>query len=347
MSRFLFALGNSSAANVIAIYSFYARVVGALIQIEPLVGRRGSVLVEQSKPQWPIPASLPPQSSLSISVILPVYNESSIIRDNIKRIKTDLDKLGLPYEILICDDHSNDGMESHGESLSSESVSYLRFSKRIGKGGTIKNVIRYCNGNAIVLLDADVPISYNELLAGISLLNSGRKLVVGARRSRPRTATSRRALSIGFNTLMNILFKTGIKDHQCGFKIIDGTVARILSSTIRSDHFMFDAELIVNAKYHGIPVGVVEVDWLEHRSDGNSKVSSPRVILTMLADLALLRLRFLGPKSLLRLREMDAGSFTNVETRKCFPAQITVIDTNHSRVMEKLRKLYLTVAFSV
>jgi glycosyltransferase involved in cell wall biosynthesis len=275
-----------------------------------------------------------------------VFNEGSIIENNLEKIRKSLDQLGTRYEILLCDDHSDDGIESHEKRVSSNSVSYFRFSERIGKGGTIKNVIEQCQGNVIVLLDADAPISSNELSEGISLLSSGCKLVVGARRSRPHTPTNRRVLSIGFNMLMNILFRTGIKDHQCGFKIIEGAAARTLAPMIRSDHFMFDAELIVNAKSQGIAVGVVPVDWLENRADGESGISAPRTMLTMLVDLALLRLRVLGSSRLIRLKKMDAGHFTNLTTGKCLPAHITVIDTNHSRTLGLLRKLYLTVAYS-
>jgi hypothetical protein len=144
---------------------------------------------------------------------------------------------------------------------------------------------------------------------------------------------------------MNVLFRTGIKDHQCGFKIIDRDVARTLAPMIRSDHFMFDAELIVNAKCQGISVGIVLVDWLEKRARGKSRISAPRAMLTMVVDLALLRLGVMGSNRLIHLKAMDAGFFTDLTTGKRLPAHITVVDTNHSRAFALLRKLYLTVAF--
>ncbi len=276
---------------------------------------------------------------------MPIYNEGSIIEDNVTRMRHSLDKLELDYEVVLCDDHSSDGTEKQASKVSCDTVSYLRFSERLGKGGTFKNAMKVCRGNAVILLDADAPVSHHEFARAVTLFESGYKLIVGVRRSRPFLPVRRRILSLGFNKTINLLFKTGIMDHQCGFKIVEKSAAKTLFSAIRSDHFLFDSELIVNARILKLPIGFLELDWLENRENGDSKISSPRTVLTMLIELLLLRLSLFGNKRLLRLAQTDAGSFQVSRTGSILPAETTTTLTNHPRLLGMLRRLYLCVAF--
>jgi glycosyltransferase involved in cell wall biosynthesis len=186
--------------------------------------------------------------TLKLSVLVPSYNEGQGLADSVKRIESILKGLQVDYEILICDDDSNDGISEWAKDLFSDSVGYLRFSKRIGKGGTLKNAARVCNGEAIAFIDADIPVSSIEVKNAMGLLDSGNGLVLGIRRTRSGTPILRRVLSLGFNGLVVLFFRTGVRDHQCGFKIIDQSTAKALLPLVRADHFAFDTELIVSAK---------------------------------------------------------------------------------------------------
>jgi glycosyltransferase AglD len=274
-----------------------------------------------------------------------MYNEKTIIQDSVELIRTSFDTLGYSYELLLCDDHSIDGTLGEAGSVSSKTVSYLRFSKRLGKGATIKNASRVCSGDAVIMIDADAPITLREFAKGIALLDSGYKFIVGVRRSRPNLRVNRRILSLGFNKLVNLLFKTRIMDHQCGFKIVDRSVAKKLFSLVRSDNFLFDAELIVNARLLKLPVGVLELDWPESRENGDSRISSPRTILTMLMELLLLRLSLFRSNRLIQLKQSYLGYFKIFQTGTIVPAEVTRIVTDHTIIQKILRRLYLCVAF--
>ena len=43
-----------------------------------------------------------------LSVVIPVYNESSLIVELVKRVKTNVEKITDSYEILLVDDGSDD-----------------------------------------------------------------------------------------------------------------------------------------------------------------------------------------------------------------------------------------------
>jgi len=256
-----------------------------------------------------------------------------------------MDQLGLSYQILLCDDNSIDETRECAEGMRSDSISYLRFSDRIGKGGTIKNALRICEGRNIVVLDADVPVSEQELANGISLLREKRGLVVGVRRVRPLTSVHRKIMSRGFNILANLLFRTGIEDLQCGFKLLDRQSAERLFPEIRTDHFAFDIELIARARSLRIPVEPVEVNWAELRSDEDSRIPPFRTTVVMLVDLLVLRLSLIGSRNLLSLRRVRHGVMTLSSNGLVLAAQATTIDSRHRGVLGIARKAYHSIAY--
>ncbi|TMI06404.1 glycosyltransferase family 2 protein [Candidatus Bathyarchaeota archaeon] len=274
-----------------------------------------------------------------VSLILPIYNEGMILLDNVRNLTKTLNRLGLVSEILLCDDNSNDGTWDAAELASSDRVFHLRFSERIGKGATIKNALNAARGEMVVILDADIPVSLPELSGAISLMEEGHQFVIGVRRARPFTRTRRKFLSIGFNTLMNILFRTRVRDHQCGFKLIQRGAADRLFPLIGTDSFAFDAELIVKARSQGIPITQYEIDWLEKRNGLDSSLPAFRTTLAMLIDLIVLRTVSIRSRNLLGVHRVTNGFFKNPITGKTLPSEITMIGSENSNLLNILRKL--------
>ncbi len=274
-----------------------------------------------------------------ISLILPIYNEGPILAENVHSIMKTLNRLGLASEILLCDDNSNDGTRDAAERATSDRVFHLRFSERIGKGATIRNALSAARGEIIVILDADIPVSPQELSAAIALMEDGHQFVIGVRKSRPYTRTRRKILSIGFNMLTNILFRTGIPDHQCGFKLIQRSAADKLFPLIGSDHFTFDAELIVKARSQGIPVTQFKINWLEKRNGLDSGLPVFRTTLAMLVDLFVLRTVSVGSRNLLGVRRQSNGFFKDPVTGKTLASEITLIGSENSSLLKIIRRL--------
>ena len=274
-----------------------------------------------------------------VSLILPIYNEGMILLDNVRNLTKTLNRLGLVSEILLCDDNSNDGTRDAAELASTDRVFHLRFSERIGKGATIKNALNAARGEIIVILDADIPVSPRELSGAISLMEDGHQFVIGVRRARPYTSTRRKILSIGFNTLTNILFRTKVPDHQCGFKLIQHDAADRLFPLVGSDHFTFDAELIVKARSQGIPVTQFEIEWLERRNGLDSSLPVLKTTVAMLIDLLVLRTVSVGSRNLLGVRRISNGFFKNPVTGKTLASEITLIGSENSSLLKILRRL--------
>jgi len=281
-----------------------------------------------------------------LSVVLPVYNEDGILRSNVQRLKSLIEKLSVGYEILICDDHSSDGTQREALSLSKEDsrIAYLRFDRRIGKGGTIKNAVKVASGEALMLMDADVPVSHQDLRRILRHVRNGAKLAIAVRRSRPTASVVRIVLSMGYNALVRLLFRTGIRDHQCGLKVLAMDFARGVLPKVRCDGFLFDTELIVHAKRMKVLVENVRVDWMENRPRGTSKIIPFRAMLTLAVDLVILRIAQMMGKELLMYKKVETGGFADYKLNKPHEATGLMVDVKNQRLLEAFRKIYLILA---
>ena len=96
----------------------------------------------------------------AISIVIPVFNEEFTIGDVIKRVKIALEKMSLPYEILVVDDCSTDN--SLRVSLKSE-VKVLSLREHKGKGYALRTGFESAKGDIIVTIDSDGSHNPEEL----------------------------------------------------------------------------------------------------------------------------------------------------------------------------------------
>ena len=86
--------------------------------------------------------------------------------------------------------------------------------------------------NDIVLyMDYDLATDLNDLPLLLRGIAEGYDIVIGSRYKGVKTKRSlyRHAWSKAYNFMVSLLFDTGIKDHQCGFKAFKRNVIRTLS----------------------------------------------------------------------------------------------------------------------
>jgi glycosyltransferase involved in cell wall biosynthesis len=234
-----------------------------------------------------IPLKLKP--AFQASIIVPVYNEVDIISRTVRCISG---YLGPDYELIICDDASTDGTYETLRNLADKNpnIRLLGFERRIGKGGTIKKAVRIANSDLIVYVDADLSVSLDDLPQLLEVASEKDALVISRRTMRGRLTQGalRLALSIGYNLIVRLIFRTGITDHQCGFKAMNKKVARKLIAQTLNDGFVFDTELIVRARRSGIPVEEIEIDWAERRPK-RANTRWLRTSFEMMKDLTVLK----------------------------------------------------------
>ncbi|MGQ9507318.1 MAG: glycosyltransferase [Candidatus Bathycorpusculaceae bacterium] len=241
-----------------------------------------------------------PPEKVEISVLLPMYNEAKQIERCVTEVEKNVKRFFRSYEIIIAEDGRIDGTDIIGACLAERNprLKFLHSSTRLGKGKAIKRAISMAKGD-VIFLDADLSTNLANLPKIVEAVRRHRGMAVGSRYvigSNVKRPLSRTFLSVAYNLLVRMLFKDGVRDHQCGFKALSHELAEVLCSKSETDGLFFDTEMIVQAKRLGYEVTEVGVDWREWRSRGESKVKLFSDALRMGIELLRFKLRLYTDK---------------------------------------------------
>jgi dolichyl-phosphate beta-glucosyltransferase len=230
-----------------------------------------------------------------ISVVIPAYNEAERLGSTLERTVDYLSRRGLSYEVLVVDDGSRDRTIQVAEAFADRGVRVIRHERNRGKGAAIKTGVLASRGAEVLLSDADAstPIEQLEKLqrklpeAPVVL---GSRAVAGAD-IRQHQPFYREVMGKTFNLIIRLAGVHGVNDTQCGFKLLQGEVAREIGAELTIEGFAYDVELVWLARRHGYRVVEVGVIWVD---SPDSRVDPVRSSLGMLRDLVRMRIRHSG-----------------------------------------------------
>ncbi|MFP3939299.1 MAG: dolichyl-phosphate beta-glucosyltransferase [Thermoanaerobaculia bacterium] len=207
---------------------------------------------------------MPPQ----LSVIIPAYNEECRLGATLDRLTAYLDERGLEHEILVVDDGSTDGTADVVRSYPAAAVRLVEQGTNRGKGAALRRGVAESRGRRVLLCDADLSTPIEELEALEARLDDGVAVAVASRAApdsviRRRQPLYRELMGKTFNLIVRLLAIRGIADTQCGFKLLDGQVARRLVPAVATDRFAFDVELLWLARRAEHRIDEVGVTWID------------------------------------------------------------------------------------
>lgn len=186
-----------------------------------------------------------------LSIIIPVYNEEKIIVRNTKRLMKFLDKLKIPYEIIISDNGSSDKTLQKGMMLKkkfSKKIKFITTSQR-GVGIAFKNAVRQASYSNLISMDMDLAVNLRFIPKCLDLLKKN-SIVVGSKISSQERPFYRRFLSRGYIVLTKMFLGLDFSDYSIGAK---GYKKNDIINNIRkidNDSF-YIIELIYFAKQRG------------------------------------------------------------------------------------------------
>jgi len=105
---------------------------------------------------------------LSLSVVMPAYNEKDTIREIVGKVLSE----GIVKELIIVDDGSKDGTRDILTELASKNpkIKLTFHEKNQGKGGALRTGFGQVTGDVVIIQDADLeyePAEYKELMQPI------------------------------------------------------------------------------------------------------------------------------------------------------------------------------------
>lgn len=250
--------------------------------------------------------------SVSLSVVVPAYNEERRLPPTLIDMVDYLDARKSSYEIIVVDDGSRDKTAEvvrKFERVRSQ-VRLIQLPKNYGKGHAVRVGVLNSNGERILFADADGATPFGELLRLEKALESGAEIAIGSRAlqaesTKVTTAVHRRVLGRLFNFCVNRIVLPGVADTQCGFKLFTRPVAMFLFKNQRADRFSFDVEILYLAERIGAKVSEIPVNWT---NVPGSKVRLIRDAFKMFRDILKFRLQHRGIRRESYLAEIGAGA---------------------------------------
>ncbi|XP_042541749.1 dolichyl-phosphate beta-glucosyltransferase isoform X2 [Dipodomys spectabilis] len=236
----------------------------------------------------------PPTKQLS--VVVPSYNEEKrlpVMMDEAlgyleKRQKRDP---SFTYEVAF----------KYCQKYGSDKVRVLTLVKNRGKGGAVRMGVFSSRGEKILMADADGATKFpdvEKLEKGLNDLQpwpDHMAIACGSRAHLEKESVAQRSyfrtlLMYGFHFLVWFLCVKGIRDTQCGFKLLTREAASRTFSSLHIERWAFDVELLYIAQFFKIPIAEVAVNWTEIEG---SKLVPFWSWLQMGRDLLFIRLRYL------------------------------------------------------
>jgi dolichyl-phosphate beta-glucosyltransferase len=252
-----------------------------------------------------------PPESITLSVVLPAYNEQDRLLPYLTSIIDYLSQRGDPYEVLVVDDGSRDETAQRIAQFAREAptVRLIRLPANRGKGAAVRAGMLAAQGTLRLMADADGATPIQEIERLEHALAEGADLAIGSRflgsrdrRYRVQARWHRTVLGNFFNQVAQRLGLEGITDTQCGFKLFRKRVAEDLFSVAQIDGYGFDLELLYVARRRDYRIAEVPINWTDQPG---SKVRVIRDGLQLCRDL--LAVRRHDAKGLYRRREaLDA-----------------------------------------
>jgi len=176
-----------------------------------------------------------------LSVVMPVFNERTTIEEIIPRV------LAVPVriELIVVDDGSTDGTRDLLTALQKQHNFKLIFQPANGgKGAALRRGFQDVTGDLVVIQDADLEYSPEELPELIELICKGRADVVYGSRFLGRHRVFLFTHYLGnrlLTSITNLLYNTMLTDMETCYKVMRTEVLR--SFSLESNGFGIEPEL--------------------------------------------------------------------------------------------------------
>ncbi|MFA5745225.1 MAG: glycosyltransferase [Candidatus Paceibacterota bacterium] len=202
-----------------------------------------------------------------LDICIPTYNESEIIVATLCAVLAEADKHPeVECHIIVADNASTDGTSAAAKSMGESRVSVMRISEK-GKGIAVRTVALASQADYFAFIDADLSVGPDELFRLFEMVHKQGDIVVGSRLLDETKITRvwwRTLTSKIFNMCAHLIVPVGVKDTQCGLKVMNKKGCSVLAEG-RETSWFFDVEFLSCARLAGLSVREVPVVWNEYR----------------------------------------------------------------------------------
>lgn len=231
-----------------------------------------------------------------ISVVLPMYNESACVATTLPTALELISQRFANFEIVIADDASTDDSPAQVTAWAAKDprIRLVRLAVNQKFGGALRAGMAAARNEYIFYTDFDLQVGLECLPEMLAHLVAENVVLTGYSAHVVKHANLKsHIISIGYNTLVRVLFGIKLRDINFGFKALRKSLHERMS--LHSCSPFVDAELFVQAKWLGCAVKQLPVPF-HMRQAGVSRIRRLGVILLTFRDMFYLRLGLFSQK---------------------------------------------------
>jgi glycosyltransferase involved in cell wall biosynthesis len=156
------------------------------------------------------PSGLDGKTRRDFALVVPAFNEAPVIPDLIRELRAAFEREGLEGEVLLVDDGSTDGTGdlARGEGKGWKALRVLEHRRNLGKTEAILTAARTTDRSVLIVFDADLQHSPDEIPRLLERIAQGWDIVCG----RKVGPYDKRVVSSIYNRLSRRMFKVPVSD---------------------------------------------------------------------------------------------------------------------------------------
>jgi glycosyltransferase involved in cell wall biosynthesis len=218
------------------------------------------------------------ETTLELSVVLPVYNEEDNVVRVCRELQDVLDRAGIDYELLFVDDGSIDSSVERlrGHRDGDPRIRIVRLRRNFGQTAAISAGFDLARGRIIATMDADGQNDPGDIPMMLDKLAEGYDMVCGWRFDRKDGYILRRLPSTLANRLISYTTEVKLHDYGCTLKVFHAEVAKNIALYGEMHRF-----IPAIASWLGVSIAEVKVNH-RPRIAGASKYGISRVLRVVL-----------------------------------------------------------------
>ena len=196
-----------------------------------------------------------PVTDVLISIVLPVFNEQSVLVQLQQSVEEALQIIGCQYEIIFVNDGSSDNSGNILDELAelNSRVRVLHFAKNFGHQAAVQAGLLHATGDAIVIMDSDMQDSPSAIVDFVETWQAGYDVVYAIRTKRKENILKRWAFQ-SFHKTLNLISHTPIPRDAGNFGLIDRKVAIQIAQLNDRDRYFPGLRSWVGYRQTGIQV---------------------------------------------------------------------------------------------
>ncbi|MCW8807145.1 MAG: glycosyltransferase family 2 protein, partial [Rhodanobacter sp.] len=175
-----------------------------------------------------------------LTIVVPAYNESAVLRTFHQRLAKVLDELPLDASVLYVDDGSADDTWAIIEALAAEDprTGAIKLSRNFGKEAALTAGLDHVTADAAVVIDADLQDPPELIPALVAQWKAGYDVVYATRSAREGESSFKRFTAAAFYRSMERLSDTAIPRDTGDFRLLSRRALDALSLLRERQRFM-------------------------------------------------------------------------------------------------------------